>query len=240
MLLLLRHVHLDSTASSTAPGQRLPRVVQDVSAVVAKSLRLFVRVRSHIPHRRVRRLRRGPSPTPLILAANHEVMLDPWLLQVALGVRTWHAMAPIRALGTQEWTGVYARLRPLLLLMYRGFGVVRLPRRSKDLPREAKLDPLVDALRRGEVAGIFPEGHRRGPGETPVRELRPGVVLLHRRTGAPILPTGIRYETGKGRRRCLVWMGEPVSIPRGLEVPEASQWLRQRLQESYDRTRELD
>jgi 1-acyl-sn-glycerol-3-phosphate acyltransferase len=48
----------------------------------------------------------------------------------------------------------------------------------------------IRRLRSGEVIGIFPEGRvfsREQPGE-----FRPGVALLARRSGAPVVPVHIR------------------------------------------------
>lgn len=232
-----------STTPSPSPGPNpgpgaLPRLVQRASFVLGQALRLFFDLRARVPHRRIRALRRRPA-TPLILAANHEVILDPWLLLVACGYRTWSAMAPVHALGTQDWTGVYRRLRRLIFVLYKLYGVIRLPPRSRQLSREEKLAPVIEALRRGDVVGIFPEGHMRRPGEEPVRRFQHGVVLLHRRTGAPIVPIGLRVEPARRRRRFMAWVGDPVMIPAELDDTDAAEWLRTRIRTLYERAREL-
>lgn len=227
-----------TSPSPTSRGGALPRFVQRASFFLGQPLRLFFDLRAHVPHREIRALRRRPA-TPLIVAANHEVILDPWLLLLACGFRTWSAMAPVHALGTQDWTGIYRRLRRWIFVLYRLYGVIRLPPRSRDLSREEKLAPVIDVLRRGDVVGIFPEGHMRRPDEEPVRRFQHGVVLLHRRTGAPIVPVGLRVEPGRRRRKFMAWVGEPVAIPAELDDADAAEWLRARIRTLYARAREL-
>jgi len=75
-----------------------------------------------------------------------------------------------------------------------------------------------DALRRGNVLGMFPEGTRSGgslgPGE-------PGTALIALRTGAPVLPAAIwgtehvRLPRDLFRRtNAHVRFGEPYRLPR--------------------------
>jgi len=51
-------------------------------------------------------LRRRPGEA-LILAPTHEHVLDPWLAVIAFDYRTWRSLAPVRVLGTRDWTGWY-------------------------------------------------------------------------------------------------------------------------------------
>jgi len=221
------------------PDLRLITFVQRVTWFLGQPFRLFFDIRAHIPHQQLRDYRRQGGRRPLILAASHELDFDPWLVQIASGFRTWSALAPVRALGTQDWTGLYRRLRRLIFVLYWLFGVVRLPPRSRALTREGKLRPVLDALRQGDVVGIFPEGHVRRPGEPSIRPFRVGVVILHRETGAPIVPLAIRVEPKRWRKRFLLWAGEPVMIPEVLDLEESAEWLRERIRELYERTKEL-
>lgn len=194
--------------------------------VLGQGLRLAFRLRARYPGERLRRR----SGEPLILAPTHEHVLDPWLVLSALDYRTWRALTPVRILGTQDWTGWYRRFSWAIRALYRLYGVVELPPRSREATREEKLRGLFDALDRGEVVAIFPEGHVREPGEPPVRPFEPGVVLLHRRSGAPVVPMAIRLGSRKrfGRRPFTVALGEPVAVPEDLDADASAEWLRER------------
>lgn len=178
-------------------------------------------------------LRREPGQA-LILAPTHEHVLDPWLVVVAFELRTWRRLTPVRVLGTRDWTGWYHHFRWLFRGMYRLYGVVELPPRSRRAGREEKLRGLVEALDRGDVAAIFPEGHVREPGEPRLREFEPGVVHLHRRSGAPVVPLAIRLEPGRFRRRFEVAVGRPLAIPHELDLEAGAEWLRRRTGELYE------
>ncbi len=56
-------------------------------------------------------------------------------------------------------------------------------------PDRGALRYAEEMLKRGRVVGVFPEGHRsHGEG---VQQGQPGIALLARRAGAPILPVAI-------------------------------------------------
>lgn len=173
-------------------------------------------------------LRRRPGEA-LILAPTHEHVLDPWLAVVAFDYPTWRSLAPVRVLGTRDWTGWYRRFRWLFRGLYRLYGVVELPPRARRASREEKLRGLVTALERGDVVAIFPEGHVRLPDESRLRRFEPGVVHLHRRSGAPVVPLVIRLEPA-GRRllRFELTVGERLAIPEELDLEEGAEWLRRR------------
>lgn len=203
---------------------------QRLTWVLGQALRLGFRFRVRYPRGR---LRREPGE-PLILALNHERVLDPWLAVSAFGWRTWLSLAPVRILGTRDWTGLYRWFAPLSRLMYRLYGVIELPPRSAGASRGEKLAGLVSALRRGQAVAIFPEGHVREPNEPPVRPFQVGVVDLHRRTGVPVVPMAIRLGERRLRRPFVLTVGRPVTIPEQLDLPGGAEWLRRRVRELYD------
>lgn len=204
---------------------------QRLSWFLGQALRLRFAVRAVYPQGP---LRRRPGEA-LILALTHEHLFDPWLALVAFDYRTWRSLTPVRILGTQDWTGLYARIAPILRGLYRLYGVAMLPPRSRLAGREEKLRGLLDALARGDVVAIFPEGHVREPGEPPVRPFAPGVALLHRRSGAPVVPIAIHLvKPERGRRRFTLIVGAPVQVPEGLDIEETAEWLRRRTRERYE------
>ena len=68
-----------------------------------------------------------------------------------------------------------------------------IPIRQDSADRSA-LHRLEGLLRQGEAVVVFPEGHESVTGE--LQPLQGGVLLLAARTGAPVLPLGIRGTEG--------------------------------------------
>lgn len=117
-----------------------------------------------------------PPSGPAILVANHRSWLDPPLLGAA-------SRRPVHFLilrGVYDW--------PWARWFYRWMQAIPV---SSQAP--SALSGMRQALRRlrsGEVIGIFPEGRvfsRDAPGE-----FRPGVAMLARRSGSPVVPVQIR------------------------------------------------
>lgn len=217
--------------SESRAHRAVMKASQLLTWILGQGLRVAFRLRVRVPEGA---LRRRPGE-PLILAVNHERVLDPWLAVSAFAWGTWRSLAPVRILGTRDWTGVYRLIAPLSRLMYRAYGVIELPPRSARASREEKLRGLLEAVCRGEVAAIFPEGHVRGPDEPPVRPFQVGVVDLHRGSGAPVVPLAIRLGARRLRRPFVLVVGRPRSIPDDLEPEAAAEWLRHRVRELYDR-----
>ncbi len=143
-----------------------------------------------------------PRQGPVILAANHASFLDPLLL----GVR---CRRPVHYLARADLGRV-----PVVGAWMRGVGVGFVERTA---PTAAALHCLLDVLRQGGVVGVFPEGTRSPDGR--VWPFRRGVQLLSKKTGATIVPAGIRGSFAafpRGRRvprlfrRCSVVFGAPL------------------------------
>ena len=140
-----------------------------------------------VTKREVKGRKNIPRRGPLILASNHLNLADPPILTSLIPRRVvWMAK--------QELFDV-----PVLgLLFYRSVGCIPVRRFEADL---RALRRSQQALRRGYILGMFPEGTRGGrrglkPGE-------PGTALLALRTGAPVLPVAI-------------WGTEGVKLPAAL------------------------
>ena len=173
----------------------------------------------------------------LILAPNHRTYLDLWLLMVALGYRRFRALVPVRTLATQDFRSpLLQRLKPLIKIAYWLEGVIELPPEEHDersLPE--KLRGLLVALKQGDVVAIFPEGEVWKKREPPVGEFAPGVIYLHRRSGAPILPVAVWVGDREWpRRRYVVRFGQPVQIPERLDQDAGAAWLRERVLSLYE------
>ena len=152
---------------------------------------------------RIEGLEHVPRTGPVVLAATHVSFLD-FLLLGLLGEE--RGGRRVRFLARHEVWSVW----PVGALMRR-MGHVPVDREA---PAHAYL-LARDALRRGEVVGIFPEaGVSRS---FTVRALMPGAAALARETGAPLVPValwgGQRLWTAKTRPT--LRRGVPVTVAAG-------------------------
>ncbi len=146
-----------------------------------------------------------PREGPLILAPNHSSFLDPWLVGMVFP-------RPVRFLMQRRW---YDRSR-LWNGLFRAYGTI---------PSEASGTATVSAVCRrldaGDAVGVFPEGHISRTGK--IQRFRPGLSLMAARSGAPVLPVGIRggYESLPWNRRVprpvrvTIHVGPPRVFPGG-------------------------
>ena len=165
-----------------------------------------------------------PPGGGLILASNHLNLTDPPILTAVMPRRVvWMAK--------QELFDI-----PVFGLLYHLTGCIPVRRFEADL---RALRRAQQALRKGHVLGMFPEGTRGGgrglrPGE-------PGTALLALRTGAPVLPVAI-WGTERvklpaylfERTRVQVVFGEPFSVgrsqrPRREEIAQATDLIMKRI-----------
>jgi 1-acyl-sn-glycerol-3-phosphate acyltransferase len=139
-----------------------------------------------------------PPTGPLVVAANHESVLDPFVLGCAVP-------RPIRYLAKAElWR------YPLVGTLLEAGGVIPIRRGRSDV---AAIGAAVDALRDGEVLGIFPQGRVRFEGPW----LR-GAARMALVTGAPLLPVRL-FDTARaiapgtvGFPRVAALIGEPLEV----------------------------
>lgn len=210
---------------------------QYVSWLFGQLLRARFSIRAHCPAG----LFEQNSRHCLILAPTHKTYLDLLLLMIALGHRRWRALLPVRTLGTQDFRSpLLRRLKPLIKIIYWLEGVIELPPEERDersLPE--KLRGVLVALNEGDVVAIFPEGEVWKKREPPVGEFAPGVVYLHRRAGAPIVPIAVWMSAGKWlRRRYVVEFGRPVRVPEHLDQDAGAAWLRERVLALYEEAKQ--
>lgn len=118
---------------------------------------------------------RVPSKGPLLLAATHSSLADPWLMLVA-------SRRPFRSMAARELFSIWW-LAWFLKLM----GAFPVTRGVQDT---SALAQTRRRLGEGGVILIFPEG-RCSPGPEGL-PLLPGVALMSLRTGVPVVPVGIR------------------------------------------------
>lgn len=138
-----------------------------------------------------------PATGPVILAANHESIWDPFVLG-ALTTRRIHYMAK-----AELWR------YPLLRQAMNGFGAFPVDRGGGDL---RALRHGISLLERGEVLGVFPQGTSK---QHVPRRFHRGAARLALHTGAPIVPvrlTGTRGILRPGLPQVTIEASEPIVV----------------------------
>lgn len=155
-----------------------------------------------------------PSRGAVILAANHTSMIDVFFILAALR-REAIAMAM-----AELWKSPFTRWLVEVL------GQIPVVRGDSDSGKQA-MDSAAQALQDGALVGIFPEQKCVKPGET--APYRPGVAVLSKRTGVPIIPVRIVNANRilpVGRKlpsfghRVYVLFGDPIDPMLFESVPE--------------------
>ncbi len=147
-----------------------------------------------------------PLTGPLILVSNHVHVLDPLL--IVFGFPRW-----INFLAKEElFRSAFLRA----WLRWAGSFSVRRAGGRKE--KENVLQDAINALERGSMVGVFPEGRRSRDGV--LREGKPGCALIAWKTNAPILPVGVAgtYKVNGiswlwKRPRIVVNIGRPFTLP---------------------------
>ncbi len=159
---------------------------------------------------------------PVIVAANHESVLDPPLLALT-------ARQPLHFLAKVElW-----RYRPGAWLMD-ALGAIPIRRDRRDL---LSVDRAEELLRLGESVAIFPQGTVAGGAWTR------GAARLALATGAPLVPVriiGTRRALSKGRirfPRLRLVVCEPILVDQARPTVAAAKELTAELQARVDAAR---
>jgi 1-acyl-sn-glycerol-3-phosphate acyltransferase len=74
----------------------------------------------------------------------------------------------------------------------------------------SSMDVVLEALREGQVVGIFPEGTRSPDGR--LYRGRTGVARLALATGVPVIPVGVQHTRPPSWHRAVVRFGEPLDF----------------------------
>ncbi|MBD3285558.1 hypothetical protein GF359_03825 [candidate division WOR-3 bacterium] len=129
-----------------------------------------------------------PAGKPAFLLANHTHFLDPFMIADFIP-------RPIRYVVSDEYFR-YSITRTLLNWLK---GIPK----TKDVPDSVTMRRLLEAIKRGEIIGIFPEGRRNWDGETiPLEETIPRLV---QKLKIPVI--------------CVRQRGSYLSWPRWTNIP---------------------
>jgi 1-acyl-sn-glycerol-3-phosphate acyltransferase len=171
---------------------------------------------------------RIPDEGAVILVANHESMLDPWLLPLA-------TRRPVRYMAKAElWR------YPVVRWVMDKFGTFPIERGSGDRRAVGRAAQL---LTEGELLGIFPQGTCL---PFPDRRWYRGAAKLASATGATIVPaclvgTERALRPGKfkiGFPRVLVLVGEPIVVEKSKPNLAAAKALTDRIEAAIEELRE--
>ncbi|TMC00212.1 MAG: 1-acyl-sn-glycerol-3-phosphate acyltransferase [Chloroflexi bacterium] len=168
-----------------------------VSFIMLFAARIEVQGAEHIP-------KKGAC----ILVSNHVNVADPPVLTYVFPRRVvWMAKRELFQ-------------APFVGLLFRAFGLISVRRFEADL---SALRRAHQALRRGQVLGMFPEGTRSGG--RGLKEGEPGTAIIALRSAAPVLPVAIwGTENVKLprdlRHRTKIWVrfGPPIAFPERKRV----------------------
>jgi 1-acyl-sn-glycerol-3-phosphate acyltransferase len=154
-----------------------------------------------------------PMSGPGLLAANHVSFLDDLMLPLVVKKRKVVFLA--KADYFDKW---------YLRWFFKGANVIPVRRESKSAS-EAALNAGVDALRDGQLVGIFPEGTRSPDGR--LYRGKTGVARMALEGRVPVIPVGLvgTYEAMPYDRkvpkpgRVEIRFGKPLTFDRHYEVP---------------------
>ncbi len=159
---------------------------------------------------------RVPPEGPCLIASNHVSYLDP----LAIGnVLDWRGRIP-RFLAKEE--------------LFRSLALGWFMRSLRQIPvrrgsgEKTPLQAAVEALRRGEVVVVFPEGTISPPPHISLLPFKTGAVRIAREVGLPVLPLGIwgtqaPWSFRKGvRGRVALVFGEAEDVSKGSPAEAAA------------------
>jgi len=161
-------------------------------------------------------------PGPVIVAANHESLLDPPLLAL-VATRPLHFLAKV-----ELW-----RYRPGAWLMD-ALGGIPIRRDRRDLLSVGRAEEL---LRAGESVAIFPQGTVQGGAWTR------GAARLALATGSPLVPVtiiGTKQALSKGRigfPKIRLVVGAPIPVEHAKPTVAAARMLTAELERRVDAAR---
>ncbi len=170
---------------------------------------------------------------PAIMCPNHISVLDSFFLPVVLPRR-------ITFVGKAEYLDDWKTKH-----LFPALGMIPIDRGGGSAAERA-LDAAARVLGRGELFGIYPEGTRSRDGI--LRKGHTGPARLALRTGAPLVPVGIRgtreimppdAKLPKLRRTAEVHIGRPIRVERYTDRREDPLLLRQLIDEVMYEVREL-
>jgi len=147
-----------------------------------------------------------PLTGPIILATNHVNLFDPFFLIFSF----------------PRWINFMAKEElfrsPFLRPWLRWAGSLSISREGKITDKQKMIKSARDALEKGVILGMFPEGGRSRDGK--LRKGKPGSAVIASKTNVPVLPVGI---VGTDKIKGVSWLwkrpGIVVNIGKLFKLP---------------------
>ena len=137
-----------------------------------------------------------PKKGQVIIAGNHKSFLDPPLIEVTCGRYT-------RFLAKEELTR-----HKLFAFLGKVFDAILVKKDSKEV---VAIKESLKTLKDGNCLALFPEGTRNGLAKG--EKVKDGVALFALRSGAPVIPCGIKGGE-KGNWKVTLTYGKPLDFSR--------------------------
>jgi len=143
-----------------------------------------------------------PLSGPLVLVANHVHLLDPFFL----------------LFGSPRWINFMAKEElfrsPFLRVWLCWAGSFSINRGGKITEKQRLMKSASNALERGLIVGMFPEGGRSRDGK--LRKGKPGSAVIASKMNVPLLPAGI---IGTDKIKGISWLWKRPSIVVNIGKP---------------------
>lgn len=158
-----------------------------------------------------------------IVISNHTAMID-YVLMLTI--------FPLKVIRYMIAEIVFAKNRLLSWFLYR-MGGIRVDRENAvDAGCISRID---EAVKKGHLIGIFPEGRLNRTPEEGLLEFKSGAAYFALRHGLPVIPVYHQYKYGIFRRTCVI-IGDPIDIkslfPGEIDselLKDAAAYLRERI-----------
>jgi 1-acyl-sn-glycerol-3-phosphate acyltransferase len=195
-------------------------------AVLTPPFRFFWRLHVH-------GLEHVPTEGPAVMCPNHTSVIDSFFLPLSLPRR-------ITFVGKAEYMDSWKTK-----FIFPAMGMIPIDRGGGSAAKRA-LDTAAGVLERGELFGIYPEGTRARDGK--LHKGHTGPARLSIRTGAPIVPVGIRGTRDiqppdarfpKPFKSCEIRFGKPIDPARYADVETDHIAFRRMMDEVMYEIREL-
>jgi 1-acyl-sn-glycerol-3-phosphate acyltransferase len=136
--------------------------------------------------------RHVPETGPVLVIANHQSFVDPWI--VGLAVKRHLTYLARKTLFRNPWFAAVIRSLNAVSIDQEGVG-------------KEGIKTVIEQLQQGRAVLVFPEGSRTPDGL--MHPLRPGIHLLIKRTRALVVPVGIAgaYHAWP------IWRSYPIPAP---------------------------
>ena len=182
-----------------APGRSVLFIYWwDLSSFICE---LYIRVFHRIA---VLGFARVPESGPLILVSNHQSYFDPMIDNILASKRPYTGIAGAHLIG----------FKPFGLLL-KSYGTVFVSSSAGD---KGSLKVALEELKKGRTILIYPEGSRTHDGL--LQPFEKGLLLLLRRSRAPVLPIGIdgAFDVWP-RARALPRLSGRIAVAGGQVIP---------------------